>query len=52
MITYNPEGKPVLTCVCGSTWWVTGTSFCWECNRQLTEEEIKEYEDEVERLSR
>ena len=44
MISYNVEGKPILTCSCGSQWWVSGTNRCWECGREASPAEIEEYE--------
>jgi len=45
MISYNVEGKPILTCPCGSQWWVSGTNRCWECGREASPAEIEEYEE-------
>jgi len=45
MISYNVEGKPILTCSCGSQWWVSGTNRCWECGREASPAEIEEYEE-------
>jgi hypothetical protein len=39
------DGKPVLTCPCGSQWWVTGTNKCWKCGREADSAEIEEYEE-------
>jgi len=39
------EGKPILTCSCGSQWWVSGTNRCWECGREASPAEIEEYEE-------
>ncbi|MHB1405392.1 MAG: hypothetical protein ACYCV0_07360 [Desulfitobacteriaceae bacterium] len=51
MIFYNPSGAPELACNnCGCRWYDRLTNTCYECGTEVNEEDIAEYQAELEKF--
>lgn len=47
MVTFDHNGAPQLTCVCGSIHHFTDTNICRDCKREFTTEDLLNFAEEV-----